>query len=1193
MGQKLARLQAMKEQILQFYKNLEEMKTMLTEEDMKTALHSLKVATQNLQKLEQEIREAEQAEQAEAAARAAAEAEAKRIEEAVCVDLPMDWENSFADDERAAVRVDSVSDGLVLSLTTLGRVDIEYISAVTGQTCAEVIEALRGVIYRNPETWGECFYRGFETADEHLSGNLLRKWKIAKEANETYRGFFEENVTALETLLPDSVATEEIYVTLGSPWVPADIIDDFIEHIVNIRYNPAQRRMYSVRHDEGTGLWEIPDKTRFRHGRYAVKNKVTWGTARMEMLYLLENTLNMKTIAIHDTVKSNLTKSGTVSVLNETETVLALEKQEKMIKEFRKWVWQDKDRKDRLQSIYDARYGSIRKRYFDGSFLTFPTMNPFVSLYPYQKNAVARILFTPNTLLAHDVGSGKTYIMIAAGMEMRRIGTSKKNLYVVPNNLIGQWKDLFLSLYPHANLLTVEPRCFGKDKRNEVLLRMRDKDYDAILMAYSCFDLLPLSRSYYETLYEQTMRTLEEAKKVFRSKATLERKQKSVMANLEKMKKELEKSCCSVAFDELGINTLFVDEAHNYKNVPVETKITHVLGIGGSGSEKCRGMMDKAMCVQRQNGGRGVVLATGTPITNSITDVFVMQKYLQGGELAMLGLQSFDSWVGMFAEKTTEFEVDVDTNSYRMATRFSRFHNLPELTSILASVADFHEADKQNGIPDFYGYTDALIGRTDGFVNYLKEISRRADDVRSRRIHRADDNMLKITTDGRKAALDLRLVDPTAPFSYQSKAARCAENVLDLYRKTLADRCAQLIFCDSSTPKAGFHLYDELKRLLCSMGVPDSHIAYIHDATTEKKRNELFAAVREGRIRILIGSTFKLGLGVNVQERLVAVHHLDVPWRPADMVQREGRILRQGNTCERVMIFRYITEGSFDAYSWQLLETKQRFISQLLSGSVADRSGSDVDDTVLNYAEIKALAIGDRQEKDDNLRMALAVRDKLESYGFENLTVMLTREEDTALELQQRVEIANRLGKLFLLQREAAEERERMKRELDQLPAKIARQRELIEHCQEDIAFYRANKTVYDKAEAKRIREAIDAAIRTGADNPEETEILTYHGFRVVVPAYMKAEKPCVYLRREGKYYVELGAESGMTRRLDFFLEEFDRQEEKYRKGLSDLLDRRRALNEELKREVGYADEIAECRANLEKIDKRLGVKAS
>lgn len=887
------------------------------------------------------------------------------ISEVTCMDLPLDWENVFSTDVRTqGVHAQNAADGLILSLSNLGRVDIEYIAAVTGEDYKTVICTLKGSIFQNPDKWNECFYRGWETVDEYLSGNLMRKLQSARDADLAYQGYFADNVRALEKALPPGVADKDIYITLGSPWVPTDIIDAFITDTfgtdvycygknVDFILNPEANK---VRHDELTGTWEIPNKSRYNH---SVEVEHTFGTERMEALYILEKTLNMKTVAVYDEVKCRANSSGKKRVVNQAETAMVLEKQKKLIHAFQKWVWRDEKRRERLEILFENNFSCVRRRNFDGSYLNFPNMSPAVQLYPYQKNAVARILFTPNTLLAHDVGSGKTYVMIAAAMELRRMGLSPKNLFVVPNNIVGQWHDIFLQMYPGAKLLCVEPKNFTPKKRAAVLEKIQNEDFDGIIMAYSCFEQVPLSKDFYIRELEETKRIITElAANENKATSRLERKKYKVAAALFELTQAIDDLYDGVYFDELGITRLFVDEAHNFKNVPIATRVDKVLGISATGSKKCRDMMDKVHLIQKQNDGGGVVMATGTPITNSVTDVFIMQQYLQSGELAMLDLQSFDGWLGMFAEKVTEFEIDVDTGGYRLATRFAKFHNLPELTSLLSSVADFHQADESAGLPLFNGWTDALIGKTPEFADYLDDISSRAEAVRRGRVNRRDDNMLKITTDGRKAALDLRLVEPNAAFSFTSKAMRCAENVWRIYMDTYWQKSTQLIFCDTSTPKSDFNMYDEMKKLLVGCGVPAEKIAFIHDAETEKSRSALFARVRSGDVRVLIGSTLKLGIGVNVQERLIAVHHLDVPWRPADMTQREGRILRQGNTNPKVQIFRYITEGSFDAYSWQLLETKQRFITALLSGTLSERSAADIYDTVLNYAEVKALAVG-------------------------------------------------------------------------------------------------------------------------------------------------------------------------------------------------------------------------------------------
>lgn len=1107
-----------------------------------------------LQKAKQKAKKREQALKIEKQKRGEREEQAEKeahIKEVTRMDLPLDWENAFTGDSRTqGVHTENIPDALIMSLSNLGRVDIEYISSVTGEDCKTIICALKGSIYQNPDTWGECFYKGWETADEYLSGNLMRKWHTAQKANAEYKGYFKDNIRALKKILPDTVAAKDIYITLGSPWVPIDIIDDFITHILNLKNNSYS----GTKHDELTGTWKIPQKSDYRY-RCSVAATHTYGTSRMPVLYILERTLNMKTVAVTDEVICHTNTSGVKRVINKSETVLALEKQQKMIKAFQRWVWNDDKRKERLEIIFENNFSCVRRRIFDGSFLDFPKMSPSVNLYPHQKNAVARILFSPNTLLAHDVGSGKTYIMIAAGMELKRMGLSRKNLYVVPNNIVGQWEKLFSVMYPDCKLLCVEPKNFTPTKREAVLEQIRDKDFDGIIMAYSCFEQIPLSKDFYTEQLQETLDKISElASNTNKATSKLERKKEAVRKALSTLELAMDNMYDTVYFDELGITRLFVDEAHNYKNVPIETKVDKVLGISSKGSKKCRDMMDKVRLVQKQNNGGGVVMATGTPITNSITDAFVMQKYLQSGELGMLDLQSFDSWIGMFTERVTEFEIDVDTSSYRLATRFAKFHNLPELTALLSSIADFHQVDSSVGIPDFDGYKDALISKTSEFTAYLDDISARAELVRKGIVSRSDDNMLKITTDGRKAALDIRLVEPNTSFTYQSKVARCAENVFDIYCETQSDKSTQLIFCDSSTPKSGFNVYDDVKRLLICMGVTSEEIAFIHDAGTESKREKLFSKLRSGNVRILIGSTFKLGLGVNIQNKLIALHHLDVPWRPADMTQREGRILRQGNENKKVYIYRYITEGSFDAYSWQLLETKQRFISGLLSGSLTERSGSDIESTVLDYAEVKALAVGNPL-------------------------------------IKERVETANELTRYLALQRKAIDNHIRMEKELMELPARIKHQKELIEKCECDIEFYRSNRKEYSNEERKDIRQKLFSAVKGNVLMRNETPSITYQGFQIVLPANMTAEKPYIWLQKNGIYYVELGdTEIGGLIRIDNYLDSLDKQLEKLNEGLTNLCGRQDALKVEITKKEDYVDRIEKIKQRLEKLDKKLGV---
>ncbi|MDR2615762.1 MAG: DEAD/DEAH box helicase family protein [Oscillospiraceae bacterium] len=1096
----------------------------------------------------------------------------------VGMDLPTDWTGAFSGDVRAVgVYADSPADGLIKSLTELGRVDIEYISSISGFSPSDIIAALRGGIFQNPDTWDECFYKGWETSDAYLSGNLIRKYKAAQKANEQYNGRFQANLDAIEQVLPFPLTADEIYVTPGAPWVPPDVIDAFILHLFGPPRNwtgatiPPGLRVwtglrgglsspsFNTRYESATGAWTIPLKQRFARSPQVER---VYGTGRLNALHILERTLNMRAVTIYD--KKKVFADGRYKdtrVVNREETVAVAEKQKRLIAEFKKWIWKDDERRRRLTDIYIEKFGGVRRRVFNGDFLTLPGLR--AELYEYQRAAVARILLTPNTLLAHDVGAGKTFVMIAAGMELRRMGISRKNIYVVPNNIIGQWSEIFKTLYPDADVYTVTPRDFTPAKRRGVLENIRDGDYDAVIMAYSSFELIHLSLSYRKKELTRELNEIFAAETRNPGQATerLKARQKKLLNDLAKLNEAIEKSDGGeedITFDKLGINTIFLDEAHNYKNVSIDSKAENLLGINKTGSAKCDEMLAKVHFVQRENNGRGAVFATGTPITNSVTDIYTMQRYLQSGELRFLDIEHFDNWAVTFGERVTEFEIDVDTTTYRLATRFSKFHNLPELSALLSQVADFHSVYTDD-LPENEGYTDSLITRTPALHDYIKRLSERADEVRRGKVSRKEDNMLKITTDGRKAALDIRLVNPDEKPGANSKAYHCAERVFGLYRATADERLTQLVFCDSSTPKAAFNMYDELKRLLTGFGVPPGEIAYVHSYETARRREELFEKMREGEIRILLGSTFKLGIGVNVQRKLVAVHHLDIPWRPADMVQREGRMLRQGNENDVVKIFRYITQGSFDAYSWQLLETKQRFISQLLGNTLSERDASDIDDVVLSYAEVKALAVGNPM-------------------------------------IKQRVETYNELNQTQLLWRRLGETNASMRQELAALPAKIDGHRIFIENARRDAEHYAENKIeIADMKNHRELGQAILDAATEGEPLTEAKYLLTYQGFRVSLPANMSADRPAVWLENAGRYYTEIGSSDiGCITRIDNRLN-----------ALADRVEERLEIVRNLERRVSeletaiagaetgresFALKIAELTEKLAEIDKKLGV---
>lgn len=929
------------------------------------------------------------------------------------MDLDLDWNLLLSDrstdpsTESSPSSPISIADSLIRSLSERNRVDLSFMKNLTGRSVEDIVEELSGTIFQNPDTWHQDPLFGWETSDVYLSGNLRKKLISAQQGENHFPGRFERNIQAIQTLLPPETKVKEVYVTLGTPWIPVWIINQFISWLYGMPKG-WMRRYEGTVHDEKNGIWELKNHAQLDgvsavSEDFLVTSHYTYGTKRVSAMDLIEHALNMRPVVVYDEKASSVNDSGKKKVLNRDETVAAEEKMKIIRKRFSDWIWQDDQRRETLLNLYDDQFGTIRRKIFHGQFLEFPTMSPDIHLYPYQKDAVARILFSKNTLLAHQVGAGKTYVMIAAGMELLRTRQSEKNLYVVPNQIVSQWEQIFHQMYPSANVLVVYPGNFQKKNRAAILSRIQDEQFDGILMAASCFDLIPISTAHYlETCEEE----LAEWRKIEQSgKMTGEgkRKKAALQKKIEKLKSG-KTDAETITFEELKIDRLFVDEAHHYKNITIGTSFHNYLGISSTGSAKCDAMLEKVRIIQKNHAGGGVVMATGTPITNSVTDAFVMQKYLQGGELAALDISTFDAWAGMFAEPVTRFEIDVDTNTFRLATRFSHFHNLKALSTLLNQFASFYVRGDQAGLPVFRGYSDKQLPQTPELKMYLKTLSKRADEVRQGDVNRRDDNMLKITTDGRKAALDLRLIDESIVVKGKTKAEICGEKAAEIYQKTKDQSLTQLIFCDASVPSDHFNLYQAVREELLKRGVEKEEIAFIHDARTETQRDRLFQRVRQGKIRILLGSTMKLGSGVNVQDRLIAIHHLDVPWRPADMTQREGRILRQGNQNPEVWIFRYITKGSFDAYSWQLLETKQQFISSLLSGTMTEDSAGEIENVVLNYAEVKALAVGNP-------------------------------------EIRERVETENELNRYRLLQQDLVRNRLEMERELETLPERIRRKR--------------------------------------------------------------------------------------------------------------------------------------------------------
>ena len=1056
-------------------------------------------------------------------------------------ELNMDWDSAFSSSPLIEdAYVETASDGLVHSLKTLGYVDLEYIARVTTLPIKEVIQRLKGSIYQDPNKWNECFYKGWVTADEYLSGNLLSRLKVAEEANRKYNGYFNENIEAIKKVLPEGVTSSEIYATIASSWIPEDIIKDFILDIMGVSNSSWHKDLISK--DPKTNIWEIKPKIRNYNNNYS-QFDYQYKTRNRSGLSILLSALNMKTVVV------SKTDNRGNKYYDQADMLLAVEKQKILNMVFHDYIFNNEERKSRITEAYNSLYGYNVCRVYNGSFLDFKNMNPLVNLYDYQKNSIARIIFNKNTLLAHDVGTGKTYIMISSGEELIRMGLSKKNMYVVPNNILGQWADAYSYLYPNSKIKVCYPKDFAPNKRRKTLLDIKNNNYNAILLAHSSFDTLELSNTIRIKKLEDEFAEITNLPTIsYVSEARLDEIENELSILREK---EIDLND-DISFDKLGITRLYVDEAHYYKNVPIQTGLINMLGIASVGSTKCIGMVEKVSYMTSLADG-GVIMATGTPITNSITDCYVFQRYLQEGELKLLNIHSFDNWVAMFAEKNEELEVDVDAKGYRMATRLSRFHNLPELTTILANVADFHRLEKNKDLPEFNGYKDIVLKKTFELSQYIEELSARSTLIRSGKVKRTVDNMLKVTTDGRLAALDLRLVDPnTKQNKIFSKVYSCAERVCDLYIKTNLTKATQLIFCDCSTPKEGFNIYDELKGALLMFGIKSSEIAFIHEAKTENQRQKLFDKVNSGEIRILIGSTFKLGLGVNVQKKLIAIHHLDVPWRPADMIQREGRIIRQGNENKEVFIYRYIQEASFDAYSWQLLETKQKFIDELLANSISVRSVLDVSDIVLNYGEVKALAIG-------NMR------------------------------LRERFEIYNELNRLRLLHNNDQQLRSRYERELLEIPKKMEELEQLINDYTFDYAIYCSSRREYSGEERNEIRNYIYDEVLNNVMMKEERTLLSYQGFELILPMNMTEPKPYIWAVATHKHKIEMSnSASGCLIRIDNYLDNLNKKKKELEFEITLLKEKESSIRVTLERQIDYEPMIAELKMKLEKIDKEL-----
>lgn len=873
----------------------------------------------------------------------------------------------------AVTSVDTASEALAVSISEKACVDMDYMAELSGKSPEELESELAGVIFRNiegPENPDELRGNSLSlqafslvTADEYLSGNVRRKLRMAKAFLETAPDSQKEaarrQVEALEAVQPADLGAGEIGVRIGANWVPIDVYQQFMEELLTPGYY-ARNRIKILR-SEVTGQWAITDKNSDRGN---VKVLTTYGTKRMTAYHILEQTLNQKDVRVFDYIEDE--NGNKKAVLNKKETAIAQDRQELIKQKFSEWIWRDIDRRERLCRIYNETFNAIRPREYDGQHIHFEGMNPEISLRPHQINAIAHVLYGGNTLLAHEVGAGKTYEMVAAAMEMKRLGLCTKSLIVVPNHITEQWAAEFLQLYPSANILVATKKDFEKQNRKKFCSRISTGDYDAIIIGHSQFEKIPMSAERQQIILQQQIDEIlfgiEQAKSQKAERYTIkqmERTRKSLEAKLAKLNDQSRKDDV-VTFEELGVDRIFIDESHYFKNLFLMTKMRNVGGIAQTEAQKSSDLFMKCQYLDELTGGRGVIFATGTPISNSMVELYTIQRYLQYRTLQEMGLIHFDDWASNFGETVTAIELSPEGSGYRAKTRFAKFYNLPELMSVFKQVADIQTADMLHlPVPKANFHTE-VIKPSEIQQEMIKGLAERAEKIRGGGVDPHVDNMLRITNDGRKLALDMRLIQPLAPDDPDGKVAVCARNVYRIWEQTKEKRSTQLVFCDLSTPTTdgSFSVYDDLKKKLLDAGIPEDEIAFIHTADSEAKKKELFAKVRSGQVRVLMGSTQKMGAGTNVQDRLIALHDLDCPWRPSDLQQRLGRIVRQGNENEEVEIFRYVTEGTFDAYLYQLVENKQKFIAQIMTSKAPVRVADDVDETALSYSEIKALATG-------------------------------------------------------------------------------------------------------------------------------------------------------------------------------------------------------------------------------------------
>ena len=1093
----------------------------------------------------------------------------------------------------AVTSVDTASEALAVSIAEKARVDMEYMEQLTGKTSDELASELQGVIFRLPGPVPEGERPAYVTADEYLSGNVRRKLRQAQRALEVSE-IFRPNVEALEKAQPKDLDASEIEVRLGATWIDKEYIQQFMYETFNTPY--YLQRAIQVNYASYTAEWQVTGKNSVSEKDVAAYT--TYGTSRANAYKILEDSLNLRDVRIYDTVEDADGKER--RVLNAKETTLAAQKQQAIRDAFRDWIWRDPERRQTLVRQYNEEMNSTRPREYDGSHITFGGMNPSITLRDHQLGAIAHVLYGGNTLLAHEVGAGKTFEMVAAAMEAKRLGLCQKSLFVVPNHLTEQWASEFLRLYPSAKILVTTKKDFETHNRKKFCARIATGDYDAVIIGHSQFERIPISRERQERLlYEQIDEITEGIAEVQASGGErftvkqLERTRKSLEARLEKLQAEGRKDDV-VTFEQLGVDRLFVDEAHNYKNLFLYTKMRNVAGLSTSDAQKSSDMFAKCRYMDEITGSRGVIFATGTPVSNSMTELYTMQRYLQYDRLQELSMTHFDCWASRFGETTTALELAPEGTGYRARTRFSKFFNLPELMNLFKEVADIKTADQLHLPTPEVEYHNIVAQPTEHQKEMVQVLSERASKVHSGSVDPSEDNMLKITGDGRKLGLDQRIINQLLPDEPGTKVNQCVANIMQIWRDGEADKLTQLVFCDISTPQAApskkaakaldnptlhaleqavpldepepvFTVYEDIRQKLIAQGMPADQIAFIHEANTEVRKKELFAKVRTGQVRVLLGSTAKMGAGTNVQDRLVALHDLDCPWRPGDLAQRKGRIERQGNQNPLVHVYRYVTEGTFDAYLWQTVENKQKFISQIMTSKSPVRSCDDVDETALSFAEIKALCAGDPR-------------------------------------IKERMDLDVEVSKLKLMKADHQSKQYRLEDQLlKYFPEEIEKHKGFIQGFEADLETLAAHPHPEDGFAGMEIRgdtltdkENAGAALLDACKEvkgSEPVQIGSYRGFTMSVEFSAWKQEYTLLLKGQMTHRATLGIDPrGNLTRIDNALAQMSQRLDATKAQLDNLYQQQTAAKEEVGKPFPYEDDLRVKSARLVELDTLLNL---